>query len=365
MRLRTRAEAGTNPFDVGTSEPPIGEIPRGYRLRRLGRHDWIAEPSSLRLRIWLTAILSAATAFGAASLITRQHYHRLATEPLVAVNGVAIRRDALLTSLENVFGPREMEKRVGRELMKQFAQSRNAWPTDAQVQARYREESQAPGFLEAMVRSGKTETDYREDLRMRLAEINLITKDVHVTDADARYFYTRDIAPSNEQSRFRTPARIQVGVIVTATREQGMRALRELIRKVPWTNVVARFSVDPSRRDGGFLMPFTATHSPFVDDPAAQAKVFAMRVDDRLGPIQAAGRWWIIRCVQKWPARVLPWERARKAAEMGARIEIGATRNGAAVARDRAEFIRKADIFVMDERYRSASRPVLAGSPAD
>lgn len=355
-----RRKAEPNPFDVPPTPLEKDEVLPGYHLRRIDLYRWVGEPASRRWYVWMIVLLTAAVTALASTAFVRAIYRRKATAAIVVVNGVPIRRDRLMSELERRHGRDVVGRLVANELIQQFARLRQCWPSDRQVEERFKKEQAKPGFVESLLRANQTESDYKERLKLRLAEINLIVKGVDVTEAETRYFYERNIDPKNPGAIFGTPERVQVAVIGALTQKDAEDAKWDLVRDVPWYVVCAKYSVDASRAQAGLLSPIAQGESFLARNPAAEAKVFALREGDRTGPLQAAGKWWIVRCLKKWPARVTPWREARAEAEMGARIEKGVAVNAEKVAQDRAEFVRQTLIQVYDDAYTEVSRPFVS-----
>ncbi len=121
--------------------------------------------------------------------------------------------------------------------------------------------------------------------------------------------------------------------------------------------MVAKYSIHPSRTEAGLLPPITRGRTIFSRNPAAEAIVFGVKEGERSEIFEMDGRWWIVRCIKRWPASVVAWEKARDDAMMGARIEIGAVRNAADVAKARNAFVREAVIQAFDPMYESVTHP--------
>jgi len=326
----------------------------------VGPAEWVAEPAAGWWRTWLLVIMAALGAAAVTGQVARIRNRRRAEAAIVVVTGVPIRRDRLMQDLERRYGLQTVGRMVSSELQKQFAQRRKCWPTEAQVARRLEEEKRLPGFTDSLIRSQLNEEDYKDLLRFRLAEINMVIEGVDASEADARYFYERHTSARNPDARFRTPERIQVAVIRTATKSRAQQAMAVLLDGARWTEAVRRFSDHPDRVAGGLMMPFTRRDSPFAGTAAAQSVVFGMREGDRIGPLPASGHWWIVRCIHRWPAKTTPWDAAREDALMGARIEKGASRNARAIAEARARFIRESAIQVFDPAYDAVARPLVS-----
>ena len=349
-----------NPFDLTGASPPTAELPKGYHLRRVGPYEWVAEPASRRWYVWTVVCAAAVVSAFVTALLVRRYYHAKATAAVVAVNGVPIRRDHLVARLEDQYGRQVAGRMVADELARQYAVYRGVWPTESQVEERFRQEKEQPGFADQLLRGAVSEAQYRERLYYRLATINALIKGVTANEAEARDFYERNIDPRNPRAVFRRPERMQAAAIACRTRQDAEKASLDLARNVPWPEVVLRYSVHPSRNQAGLLRPLYRGRSEFSRWPAAEAAIFRLREGDRSEPVQAGEFWWIVRCIRKWPAEVLPYEKVRKDAEMGARIEKGAILNGERLAKDLAEFVAKADIQVFDMRYQEVARPTVS-----
>lgn len=348
------------PSELPDGTPPAHELPKGYRLRRVGPYEWVAEPHSRRLYVWTLVVAAAILASAVTAVAVRREYRRRASYPIVVVNGEPISRESFRTYLEQRFGRPTMRQLVADTLLRQFAQSRDCWPTDEEVEERYRTESAEAGFFEELARQNLTEAEYRDRLRYRLAEVKLLVRGIEVNEAEVRYFYERNIDPRNPNARFRRPPRIQVAVIATRTEEAARKAARDLADRVPWPQVVTRYSVHASRRDAGLLPPLVRGKSLFSRYPGAEEQVFKLWEGDRSTPFKAGGLWWIVRCIRKWPAEVVPYEEARKDAEMGARIEKAVATNLDKLARERTRFISQANIQVLDPAYDEVARPIVS-----
>ncbi len=339
---------------------PAGEVPPGYRLRRVGPGEWVAEPQR---RFWGIAI-AAVFAFGvgglAGALAARSYYHRSATPMVVTVNGVPLRRDELRYRCERIYGLREVKKFVTDELTRQFAVSKGCWPDDSEVLELHDLARARPDYLDRLAVSGLTDEEYKDQLRLELAEVKLLTNGLEVTPAEVQAFYRRNIDPANPGARFHTPDRLQVSVIGTQSAEAARQALNELVSGVSWSNVVARYSVDASRDLDGLMVPFARGESVFATSPVTEAAVFGMRPGERIGPVRAARKWWIIRCNARWRATTLPLEEVHADARLGALLIKGIPLNRKKLEEERLDFVRKSAIRIFDEAYAEVAEPRLS-----
>ena len=347
------------PF-VQRSERPEGEIPPGFRLRRVGPAEWIAEPTRWYLWAGFLAIVGFCIGGVVGAFAARAYYHNTATVTLLTINGVPFRQDDLRNRLEHRYGIDEVLRFAVTELSRQFAEARHCWPSDEEVDARMQRERQRPDFAERLALAGIREDDYREELRLDMAQTNLLIRGITVTPDEVQEFYRRNANPNNPAARYYSPARVQVTVVGTSTEAAARQALRELGQGVSWRVVVTRYSEHDSRRTGGLMPPFAKGESIFATNPAAEAAIFAMQPGDRIGPIAAARQWWIVRCDSQWREATVPWSDAKEDARIGAMLAKGIVRNGPKLEAERAEFVKRSTIIVSDPAYGEAQEAVLS-----
>lgn len=348
-----------DPFQ-SVSQTPSDGAPPGYRLRRVGPGEWIAEPSKW---VWIAAGV-AAVALGIGALIgayaARAYYHRSATVMLLTVNGTPFRRDDLRNRLEGRYGISEVVQFASDELSRQFAVQRGCWPTDAEVEARFEKERARPDYVERIRLAGLTDDGVKQNLRLDLAQTKLLIKGVTVTPDEVREFCLRNADPANPAARYHTPDRVQVTGIAVSTSEAAAQASKDLAAGLSWATVATRYSEDASRITGGLMPPFARGESLFATTPATETAIFAMRPGDRIGPVAAARKWWLIRCENKWRETTVSWPEAREDARIGAMLAKGIAMNRDKLEKDRVEFVRRSSIRVFEDAYGDAQEPDLS-----
>lgn len=272
---------------------------------------------------------------------------------IIAVNGEEIRRDEFTKLMENAAGRSVVLGLIDRSIRRQFARSKKAMPSEAEVQERYKEDSSDPNFEKALANAKMNKEDYLEMVRDELAQANLVSEGVTVTDADVRDYYQRNIDPKNPTARFYSPEMIQVAVIGTKTRAQCEKALAELQRGAAWEDVARLYSVDVSAASGGLLPPFAKGRTMASMIPGMEATIFALDPGQRVGPVKFGDGWWIIQCREKWPERLQPFEAVKLKARTWARLEKGALKNGRRIANELLAFQKAAKIQFFDPFVRA------------
>jgi len=77
-------------------------------------------------------------------------------------------------------------------------------------------------------------------------------------------------------------------------------------------------------------------------------------VGDMKGPTKMAGAWWIIRCLDKTPAKTQTYAQAREDAKTGALLTKGIPANTQKLQQEYGEFQRKARIQAFWKQYADA-----------
>lgn len=272
---------------------------------------------------------------------------------VMAVNQASIRRDEFQARLEEVAARTVLQEMVERNLRRQFAIAKKAYPTDKEVEERLAEDRKDPAFMKSIAAAGMTLQKYREAIRDELAQAKLMSEGVTVTEEEVRKYYERNIDRKNPQARFFMPETIQVAVIGTRTREAAEAALQDLKDGVPWEEVARTHSLDVSAFSGGLLPPFARGRTMAAMIPGMEAAIFAMEPGQRIGPVKYGDGWWIIQCREKAPEKTLPFELVKIRARLWARMEKGIPKNGRRVASEYAAFQKRAKVQVFDPFFRS------------
>jgi parvulin-like peptidyl-prolyl isomerase len=297
-------------------------------------------------------LIAVALAIGVAAgvFFTRRYYR--AKKILVSVNGQNLEDDAYYKQLESVVGMKVMRQMIEDTLVLQFAARKHALPTDAEVDARYAQESAKPQFAENLAASGKTPDMLKAHLRVLMAKANLVTAGMTVTDADIRRFYALNSDPKNPTAQFYTPETAQVAVIITKTQERANEAMNQLANGIPFATVASNFSIDTSKRVGGQMPSFPRGRTSAAKVPGLEDTIFNMKIGERRGPVHIANTWWIIDCLKRTPAITIPFAKAASDARYGAMVSKGMPVNSKKVDAEFDEFRKAAKIQPFWDRYK-------------
>lgn len=313
-----------------------------------------------RLLPLAAAGLALVIGFGLGVLIMR-HRHQ-AEEVVASVNGVKITQGMLNGRLQATAGQQVMHTIVEEQLRLQFAKSKNLYPTDDQVKERYLKASMDPQFQLALTASGMSETDYKESLRVKLAQAAVLTQGVTVTPADVQKFYQDQSNPHNPTAQFYKPATITLRVIATvvnpkkpdAAKQASQRAMQELSSGTPFELVAGEYSQDPSKANGGLISPLQRGRSPLSKDPALETRIFNLKVGEISPPALFHNEWWIFRCEDKTQGQAVPFEKVKDEADLGAKLVKGAQQNGPRIQKEFLEFQQGAKLQAFWPQYQRA-----------
>ena len=325
---------------------------RGWVRRRITRLRLFA------LRRFGRFVLVFATVFFLFGMMTgvlgmRWRRQRFQTGIVITINGESIRRDTLQNRIEQYGGKPVVQQIVDETLRRQYAEAKKAYPTDAEVEARIKEDQKQPEFAKSIADAGLTLDQYRKVVRDEMAQVNIMAKGVTITDAEVQRYYKIHTDKRNPRARFYTPETVQVAVIGTRSKQAAEAALAELQQGTPWEEVARKHSLDTSAFQGGVLPPFGRGRTLCAQIPGMEAAIFGMEPGQRIGPVKFGEGWWLIQCREKFPEKTLPFEAVKHRARLWALLEKGVPVNGRRVASEYAAFQKKAKVQVFDPFFRS------------
>lgn len=314
----------------------------------------IPEPPAKRkppkVPLWLLASVPFLVGLAIGIVVMRQRAHTQTI--VVSVNGTTISRDDLFNQMQDAVGAQTVHKMIQNILQLQFAQKKGLAPTDAEVDAEYAKLSKRPNFQQAMAQSGVLEGDFKYNLKVQLAETNVITQGVTVTEADARSYYAAQSNPANPQAQFYRPAEVSLRAIATATQDQAQKALTELNAQTPFELAATTYSIDTSKSNGGLLAPLAFGRSPLHSNPALEKTVFSMTVGSQIGPIFFARQWWIFRCQDKAPAAIVPYAQVQDQCLTGAKLVKGTALNSKRIQQEFTDFQHSSNLQAFWPQYQ-------------
>jgi len=190
------------------------------------------------------------------------------TKPIATVNGETIggmeyfRRMEFLPGFGKMVGARFIEswpgylalqQLINERLMLQIAKEKNVYPKDADVTAELDLRlKNTPTLLESLAKVGITRADLERQVRVDLAEFNITTMGVNVTDQEIEQHY------KDNPTRFTVPKRYKLRLIAVSE-DKKAQVDSALAGGKPFADVARDMSSDPSALQGGALGEIPAT----------------------------------------------------------------------------------------------------------
>src|SRR5262249_49850848 len=144
-------------------------------------------------------------------------------------------------------------------------------------------------------------------LEIDMSKAYVVGHGVKVTDDEVLNFWNRNTEKVNRATRYYTPDVTRVQVIMTTTEEAANKANTDLLKGIPFQTVATNYSVDASKSLGGLMPPAPRGMTGLAKIPGMEDAVFAMKINETIGPRKFLNRWWIIKCVDFRPAKKIPF----------------------------------------------------------
>lgn len=377
MQDLSAADSGAPPISAGQEAAKEGELNLPEKRAETKRAEMMVSPMEtlppfpqprapepprprqrLKLPIWLVAAAMFLLGLVIGLVVMRQRTQ--SKQIIVSVNGATITRDDLFNHMQDSYGAQTVHTLAQNLLQIQFAAKKGLAPTRQQVDAEYAKLSSRPNFAQALSQSGMQEGDFKENLRVQLAETNVITQGVTATEADAQAYYKSQSNPANPKAQFYRPAEVSLRAIATQTQPQAQQALAELASGTPFELAASTYSADTSRSNGGLLAPLALGSPPLHQDPALEQRIFALKIGNQIGPVffappgtpAANPKWWIFRCQDKVAAVTIPYSQVQDQCLIGAKLTKGTALNSRRIQQEFLDFQHTSNLQAFWPQYQ-------------
>lgn len=153
-----------------------------------------------------------------------------------------------------------MQQLINERLILQLAKERGVFPKEADVKAELDSKvASNPKLIENLAKVGISKADLENQIRVDLAEFNIITQGITITDLEVEKHY------KDNPSRFTIPKRYKLRLIaIPAERKASVEA--DLAAGKPFADVATKYSTDPSSLQGGSIgeVPANAFSEPVL-----------------------------------------------------------------------------------------------------
>jgi len=311
-------------------------------LRAMGRLHF-------RLPFWVIPCLTLVIGFTTGYYVCRQR--RAANAVIVTVGSDQINADQLFHHMEMIAGPDSLRQMVRDRMLIHFARANGAVPSKEVVDRLVAQEMARPGYFTYMRQHHVGPEDVQERIVIKQIENNLFGTGVTVTDQEVADYYRSQCDPKALTSKYYVPETAQVQVVITRSEADAEKAWREWKEGVPFDVVVTHFSKDTSAKDGGKMPPLVRRRSAATYVPGLEDTIFAMSPGEVSRPKLFAGTWWMILCVSRTPAKVIPFDQVKEECREAVKIQKGERTNGARLKADFEAFRQSEKLQVFWNHY--------------
>jgi len=149
-------------------------------------------------------------------------------------------------------GLQALKDLVQQRLLLEIAKEDGVYPSDAEVKAELDARSaKNPEFIRTLQGQGMTLQEIQEDLRLQLAQRNIITKGIIVTDAEAKTFI------ADNKTKFSTPPQVVAQYIVVQSDKDKAAVDKALSQGTAFNMVAMQYSKAGDARSTGGRFPIT------------------------------------------------------------------------------------------------------------
>ena len=266
-----------------------------------------------------------------------------------------------------------LRKMISDSVMEQLARKDGVYPTDAQIDEQMNnmrmvmEKSGVDTFDVQLQQQGLTE-DYVKRLHIlpQLCQLNVLSKGLTVTDADAKAYYDRHLV-----DMFTKPARAHIKRMLLTTQEEAREVSDQLAKGGSFESLYETHSFD-KQLVGGDYPQWLPLDDP--NNPAAKPLFDAIRATPpgkTTPPIQYQGSWWIVEVVEKRPREVFDFNSAKSMVRMAMTQQMITSDESryTVLEQDLRNAMMSADIEITEPRYQTLiesmkNPPAIPAAPA-
>jgi foldase protein PrsA len=181
--------------------------------------------------------------------------------------------------------------------------------TKAQIEKRYRAQLKAQGLTDKDVRDGIRSQLLREKI------YNNVTKDIKVSDDDAKKYYDDHKAQYKQPP---TPESRDVRHILVKSHAKAIQIYNQLKGGADFAKLATKFSIDPSKSNGGKLTVCKKQSvSCLKTVPAFEKTAFALKTNEISKPVHTQFGWHVIQALGPIKAptkeKAIPFDQVKSA----------------------------------------------------
>lgn len=244
------------------------------------------------------------------------------TGVFATINGETVPQTDFYTRLENYpitsqygsvpAGTKAAEEMFNEILIMQYAKKNNVAATDAQVQSKIDMiAKQAGGNIDIiLMQSGMTLPQLKQKIAIQQSLINVITKDVVITDADVKKGY--DEALKAPKSPYKTPDEADLSIIMCSDLAKIKKAYQQLQKGADFGKTAAQYSEAASAKTNKGSLGWVTDGSPAIPADIFKA-AWNLEAGKYTVTIKASDKkWYIAKVNEKRSGKKTPFDEVKE-----------------------------------------------------
>lgn len=309
-----------------------------------------------RSRISLVALLALAVAASALTGCGRKG--------LLRINGEKISKEEFYSRLERVpvqtikggrpvtvpAGQYVIEQIIGEKLVQQLAEKEGVSPTDEQVNQKVTmiKKNAGADFRMILAQQGRTEDEWRHQVRIEQALVNVVSKGITVPESKVKETYEE--ALKAEPSPFKRPEQVRISLIAAREKTQIDKAYDLIKGGQEFGSVASKFSEHESKVNKGQLPMWIARNQQGFP-PKVVEIAFSLQPGKFSEPTKMEDTWVIVKLDQKRPPKTQTFAEVKSLLQEQLRVREGVQKND--FRKKLQQFTKSSEIVVNAERYKN------------
>lgn len=244
-----------------------------------------------------------------------------------------------------------LEELINERLIFELAKAKGVMPTDAEIQDELKNRLELDSqYEEKYVAGGQTHAELIYDLKFELAQLNLLTAGITVTDQEVEQFY------KDNKTMFTISPQVKLRVVAVSSIADAAAVDKDITAGKDFAAIAKAHSVDASAPTGGDLgIRSLDEFSPAIRDVLAKTTVGKITQWFPASTGESEFRFQVVEIV---PERLQPLTPAvRRQARLRMRMDRGRVKNN--VKKDLNDLRRKASIDIKDKSLSDAYKKFI------
>ncbi|HVT14298.1 MAG TPA: peptidyl-prolyl cis-trans isomerase [Fimbriimonadaceae bacterium] len=244
-----------------------------------------------------------------------------------------------------------LQELINEKLIFELAKSKGVMPTDAEIQDELKNRLDMDSqYEQKYLASGQTHAELLYDLKFELAQLNLLTAGITVTDQEVEQFY------KDNKQMFTISPQVKLRVIAVGSAKEATAVDDEIAAGKAFTDIAKSHSIDASAPIGGDIgLRSLDEFSEEVRDVLAKTQAGQIT---KWFPTASGPNEFRFQVVEVIPEKLQPLTpQVRRQARLRMRMDRGRIRNN--VKKDLNDLRKKATIDIKDKSLADAYKKFI------